>query len=88
MALSTYKMCLLEVNTQADTRRRSNVDLMLGQRRRQWANIKSTLDRRIVSAGTEQVPWENSTISFTPKKREFNPEKEVLFLVHHNALFA
>ena len=32
----------------ANTRRRPNVGLMLGQRRRRWANNKPTLGRRLV----------------------------------------
>ena len=35
----------------ANTRHRPNVDLMLGQRRRRWPNIKPTLGRCLVFAG-------------------------------------
>ena len=35
----------------ADTRRWTNVVLMLGQRQRRWANIKTIFFQRIVSAG-------------------------------------
>ena len=39
-------------NISANTRFWSNVDLLLGQRRRRWSNSKSTLGQRLVS-GTE-----------------------------------
>ena len=34
----------------ANTRRLSNVGLMLGQRRRRWPNVKPALDKRFVFA--------------------------------------
>ena len=41
----------LDYHFPANTRRWLNVVLMLGQRRRQWANIKPTLRQRLVFAG-------------------------------------
>ena len=41
----------MTTNYPANTRRWNNVDLMLAQRRRRWANIKSTLFHRLVFAG-------------------------------------
>ena len=38
-----------------DTNRCSNVRLMLGQRRRRWPNIKTTLVQRLVSAWTGRL---------------------------------
>ena len=39
-----------ESTWRANTRRRPNVDLMLGRRRRRWPSIKSALGRRLVFA--------------------------------------
>ena len=36
----------------ANTRNRPNADLMLGQRRRRWPNIKSTLGQPFVRTGS------------------------------------
>ena len=38
-----------------NTGRSINADLMLGQRRRRWANIKSALDERPVFAGMSEA---------------------------------
>ena len=38
-------------NLPANTGRLSTVDAMFGQRRRWWANIKSTVDQRLMFAG-------------------------------------
>ena len=39
------------VSTRRSTRRRPNVELLLGQRRRRWPNINPTLGRRLVFPG-------------------------------------
>ena len=39
----------------ANTKRRDSVVVMLGQRRRRWTNITTTLSRRFVFAGMYQL---------------------------------
>ena len=43
--------------TPANTRRSANVGTLLDQRRRQWANIVSTLAERLVYHATSLFPW-------------------------------
>ena len=43
--------------TPANTRHWRNADLMLGQRRRRWTNIKSTLCQCLMFAGIGQCLW-------------------------------
>ena len=45
----------ITVRNPANTRRRANVVLMLGQRRRRWPNISTTLGQRLVFAGKSDV---------------------------------
>ena len=48
----TWHTLTVVTGTRANTTPSTNVGLMLAQRRRRWANIKPTLDQRLVFAGT------------------------------------
>ena len=63
LGVSTMAQNLQQCDDQsepANTRRWTNVGLMLGQRRRRWANIKPTLVQRLVLAGEYKKKDRNS----------------------------
>ena len=57
----------------------SNVVFMLGQRRRRWINIKTTLVHCVVFAGTH-IQWTNSSLLLADHNRFSRRLTEVFFL--------
>ena len=54
----SYRLCIyIYSSLQAHTICSPNVNTMLGQRRKQWANIELTLDKRFVFAGYLHTNW-------------------------------